>query len=136
MAKNQIVCDTDVLIDYWDIGSKRHISTKHILENEVGLDNVIISAITKLELLLGAINKTEESKIRRKLLRFNTALINDDISAEAIILFENYHLSHGLAIPDSFIAATARIMQLELFTYNVKDYKFISKLRLFNINSK
>lgn len=132
MAKNRVVCDTDTLIDYWDITSKRHTATKHILELEIGLDNVIISAFTKLELLSGALNKTESTKIGKKLLRFNTALINNNITTEAIELFQNYHLSHGLAIPDSFIAATASILQLELFTYNVKDYKFIKKLRLYN----
>jgi predicted nucleic acid-binding protein len=136
MAKKQVVCDTDVMIDYWDISSKRHMNTKHIVENEIGLNNVMISAITKMELLMGASNKAEETKIKKKLLRFNTALLNSDITTEAIDLFEHYRLSHGLAIPDCLIAATAKVMNLELFTYNLKDYKFINKLGLFVAKSK
>jgi len=133
MAKNKIVCDTDVMIDYWDVSSQRHSQTKAILENKVGLDNIVISAITKMELLMGASNKDEESKIRKKLNRFNIALINNEITEEAILLFETYRLSHGLAIPDCFIGSTAKIMNLELFTYNLKDYRFMSKLKLFEI---
>ncbi len=133
MAKNKIVCDTDVMIDYWDVSSKRHSQTKTILEDKVGLDNIVISAITKMELLMGASNKAEESKIRKKLNRFNIALINNEITEEAILIFETYRLSHGLAIPDCFIGSTAKIMNLELFTYNLKDYRFMSKLKLFDI---
>jgi predicted nucleic acid-binding protein len=131
MAKRQVVCDTDVMIDYWNTSSKRHTDTKRIVENEIGLDNVIISAITKMELLMGALNKTDEAKIRKKLLRFNTALINHDITFEAIELFEKYRLSEGLAIPDCFIASTAKVTELELFTYNVKDFNYIDNLHLF-----
>jgi predicted nucleic acid-binding protein len=134
MAKDKIVCDTDVMIDYWDISSNRHSQTKTILEDKIGLDNIVISAITKMELLMGAGNKFEESKIKKKLNRFNIALINNEITTEAIKLFETYRLSQGLAIPDCFIGATAKIMNLELFTYNLKDYRFMSKLRLFDIN--
>lgn len=131
MATKYVVCDTDVLIDYWNTNSNRHTTTKLILEDEIGLDNLIISAITQMELLMGATNKSEETKIKKKLLRFSVALINNDITKEALELFEHYRLSHGLAIPDCLIAASAKIMGLELFTYNEKDYKFINKLKLY-----
>ena len=135
MAKIKVVCDTDVMIDYWDVSSKRHSQTKTIIEEKIGLDNVVISAITKMELLMGANNKTEESIIKKKLGRFNIALINNEITTLAIELFETYRLSQGLAIPDCFIGSTARILNLELFTYNLKDFRFMSKLKLFEIKS-
>jgi predicted nucleic acid-binding protein len=69
MAKDKIVCDTDVMIDYWDVSSNRHVRTKTTLEDRIGLDNIVISAITKMELLMGANNKSEESKIKKKLNR-------------------------------------------------------------------
>lgn len=131
MAKKPVICDTDVLIDYFDIRSKRHQQTKNIIDSIIELDNVIISAITKMELLMGANNKEEELKIKKMLLRFNTALINNDITLEALAMFEKYRLSHGLAIPDCLIAATAKVTGFELFTYNVKDYKFINKIKMF-----
>jgi len=135
MAKIKVVCDTDVMIDYWDVSSKRHSQTKTIIEEKIGLDNVVISAITKMELLMGANNKTEESIIKKKLGRFNIALINNEITTLAIELFETYRLSQGLAIPDCFIGSTARILNLELFTYNLKDFRYMSKLKLFEIKS-
>ena len=133
MAKIKVVCDTDVMIDYWDVSSKRHSQTKTIIEDKIGLDNIVISAITKMELLMGASNKTEESIIKKKLGRFNIALINNDITILAIELFETYRLSQGLAIPDCFIGSTARILNLELFTYNLKDFRYMSELKLFEI---
>jgi predicted nucleic acid-binding protein len=135
MAKIKVVCDTDVMIDYWDVSSKRHSQTKTIIEEKIGLDNIVISAITKMELLMGAKNKTEESIIKKKLGRFNIALINNDITILAIELFETYRLSQGLAIPDCFIGSTARILNLELFTYNLKDFRYMSELKLFEIKS-
>jgi predicted nucleic acid-binding protein len=135
MAKIKVVCDTDVMIDYWDVSSKRHSQTKTIIEEKIGLDNVVISAITKMELLMGANNKTEESIIKKKLGRFNIALINNEITTLSIELFETYRLSQGLAIPDCFIGSTARILNLELFTYNLKDFRYMSKLKLFEIKS-
>src|SRR5699024_2212177 len=101
------------------------MTTKEELENNIDLDNVVLSAITKMELLLGAINKTDIWKIIRKLSRFNIALLNNDITFKSFELIENYSLSHGLALPDSIIAATALVTDLELFTYNKKDFRFI-----------
>ncbi len=84
-----------------------------------------------MELAIGAIDKAALARITKKLNRFGTALINDDITIKTLELIQNYSLSHRLAIPDGIIAATAIVNDLELFTYNVKDYKFIPGLRLF-----
>ena len=87
MEKSHVICDTDVMIDYWDRNSNRYDKTKAILESSIGLNNVLLSLITKMELLLGAGNKSEESKIRKNLIRFNILLIDNRISKEAIRLF-------------------------------------------------
>lgn len=85
-----------------------------------------------MELMLGAANKADMAKIIRKLRRFNIALINNDITLKSFDLLQNYRLSHGLSLPDSIIAATALITDLELFTYNIKDFKFIAQLKFYN----
>ncbi len=103
MATKKVVCDTDVMIDFWDASSVRHLKTKSVLENNIGLDNVVLSVITRMELLMGAANKSEETKIKKNLNRFNIALINNEITMEAMQLFDAYRLSHGIAIPDCFI---------------------------------
>lgn len=84
-----------------------------------------------MELLQGAQNKTEENTINKNLHRFNVSMINNDITIDALEFFQSYHLSHNLAIPDYIIAATACGTKFDLFTYKTKDFKFISKLKLY-----
>lgn len=132
MAKMKIICDTDVMIDYWDITNPRHSDTKEILENSINLNNVVLSAITKMELMLGAANKRDMNRIKKKLNRFNIAFINNDIMLKAFDLLQSHYLSHGLKIPDYIIASTAIITELELFTYNKKDFKFLKQLKLYS----
>ncbi len=119
-----------MMIDYWDKTKPRHAATKSTLEKSIELSNVVLSAVTKMELMLGATNKIDMTRITKKLSRFNIALINNEITLQAFDLLENYRLSHGLSLPDSIIAATALIADLELFTYNSKDFKFISRIQL------
>lgn len=120
MAKEKIICDTGVMIDYWNKISSRHATTKLSLENSIELDNVVLSAVTKMELMLGATNKTDMARITKKLSRFNIARINNDVTLQAFDLLQNYRLSHGLSLPDSIIAATALIADLELFNLQRK----------------
>lgn len=132
MAKEKIICDTDALIDYFDVTQQRHQETKLILEENIGLSHILISSITKMELILGATNKADLNTISKKLTRFGVLLINEAINLRAIDLVQSYRLSHGLALADSMIAATAIQTELDLFTYNTKDFKFISKLTLYS----
>jgi predicted nucleic acid-binding protein len=131
MAKKKVICDTDVMIEYWDKTKYRHSATLLTLEQSIELDNVVLSAITKMELMLDAVNKTDMARIIKQLNRFNIALINNDITLQAFDLLQRYRLSHGLSLPDSIIAATALITDLELYTYNTKDFMFISQLKLY-----
>lgn len=86
MAKKKIICDTDVMIDYCDKTKSRYIETKSTPEKSIELDNVILSAITKMELMLGATNKADMEKITKKPGRFNIALLNDHITQKAFDL--------------------------------------------------
>ncbi len=131
MAAEIILCDTDVIIDYFDATQKRHEETKFIIEQEIGLANVLISSITKMELLLGATNKADLNIISKSLKGFSILLINPSINLTAIELVQSYRLSHGLALADAMIAASAIHVKLKLFTYNTKDFKFISRISLY-----
>ena len=131
MGQNMILCDTDVIIDFLDQSQKRHSKTKKLIDEKIQLSNVVISIITKMELLIGAQNKAEKAKIERHLSRFNLMLIDEQISRQAFNLLRKYNLEFGLLIPDCFIASTSLISGFELFTYNVKDYQFIKNLNLF-----
>lgn len=134
MASKQVICDTDILIDYFDVRQKRHEQTKRIIEQVIGLENILISSITKMELLIGATNKEDLKIIDKSLKRFGVILINPEINLTAISLAYEYRLSHGLALADAMIAATSIQTDLELFTYNTKDFKFIKNLSLFKFD--
>lgn len=131
MAETKIICDTDVMIDYFDLKSLRHGITKTKLEEEIRLENVILSAISKLELIAGATTKLDLLTITKKLNRFSIILLDPTITNLSFELLETYKLSHGLALPDCLIAATVLKTNLEFFTYNTKDFKFIPKLKLY-----
>ena len=105
--------------------------TKAVLENAIQVSNIMVSAITVMELINGAGNKNELDKLNRDVRQFNVALIDDVITETAIQLLKDYKLSHGLALPDAIIAATAVVLQFRLYTYNIKHYKFIAGLSLY-----
>ncbi|MFC0517013.1 type II toxin-antitoxin system VapC family toxin [Mucilaginibacter angelicae] len=132
MAAEQIICDTDVMIEYLDGRRSRHQSTKLILEDVIGLENVVLSAVTKIELMAGATNKAELKQVNKNIYWFNILLFNPEITSIAIRLMESYKLSHNLAMPDALIASTAIYTNHKLFTYNLKDYKFIEDIKLFD----
>lgn len=135
MEKGKIICDTDVLIDYFETDKIRHVQTKEIVEDVIELDNVTLSIITKMELLTGAFNKAELRLLNKNIHRLNILLIKPEISLIASELIEEYNLSHNLAIPDAKVAATAMYAGMDLFTYNQKDFRYIKGLRLYEMKS-
>jgi tRNA(fMet)-specific endonuclease VapC len=57
--------------------------------------------------------------------------IDNKICGTFVNLIYTYTLSHRLAIPDGFIAETAIENDVELFTLNKKDFRFIEGLKLY-----
>lgn len=131
-TEQRVICDTDVLIDYWNEGAARHAIVREVLDGRIGVEHVTISVITWLELLRGVHDKTQQSRILKRLNDVSVLMLNDAIGRRSMELMRHYHLSHGLQIPDGLIAATAMVTDLPLYTFNVKDYRFIKGLRLFN----
>ena len=126
MENVKILWDTDVIIEYL----KGNEAIKDILNNLENAD-IALSAITLMELYYGALNKRELNKIKRALSEFNILPLNEEITEIAINLIEKYSKSHGLKIPDALIASTAIYYDLSLWTYNIKDFRFIENLSLF-----
>ena len=128
MEKELILCDTNILIA-WLKGDEQTIE---ILQ-KIGLENLLIPSITFMELIQGTRNKNELLKLKRKIKKYNIIHFNDVTSKLAINLAEKYYLSHGLLIPDAIIAATAITFNFKLFTYNLKDFKFLPEIQLYNL---
>lgn len=120
MEKELILCDTNVLISWF----KGEVKTLAILER-IGLQYVLIPSVTIMELMQGARNKIELVQLKKKMKAYHIIHFNETSSKLTIDLVEQFRLSHGLLIPDAIIAATAITFNLKLFTYNLKDFKFI-----------
>ena len=123
-----ILCDTNILIEFYK-ANPTVIQTLH----RMGSVNIAVSVITKAELFYGARDKQELAKIERHLSVCHCYGLNDSISALFIGLMSRYSLSHKVSIPDIMIAATAISHDLELYTLNTKDFKFIPELNLYHI---
>ncbi len=120
------VIDTDILID-----AARKIKDAVDYLNEAEKESKLAaSVVTEMELIVGCRNKTELQHTNRFLKRFQVLKITESISDEAINLLRKYRLSHGLAIPDALIAATAMTLNLSFVSKNRRDYDFISGLKL------
>ncbi|MCA9917207.1 MAG: type II toxin-antitoxin system VapC family toxin [Anaerolineales bacterium] len=122
-----ILCDTNILIEFYK--NNPQISQTF---RDVGKNELAISVITEAELYFGALNKAELQMIQRHLSSLQRFGLDAAVSNQFLQLMETYSLSHKLSIPDALIAATALVHNLELFTLNLKDFRFIPGLTLFN----
>jgi len=121
-----ILCDTNILIEFY----KGKPSVIQNLQN-IGAADIAVSVITKAELFYGAKDKQELTKIERHLSACCCYGLNEAVSALFIKLMSRYSLSHKVSIPDMLIAATAMIHDIEIYTMNTKDFKFIPELKLY-----
>ena len=123
-----ILCDTNILIELY----KANNDVIQTLQG-IGSANIGISIISKAELFYGAKDKQELKKIEQNFGLCQCYSLNDNVSAIFIDLMVRYSLSHKASIPDMLIAATAIANNIELYTLNTKDFKFIPELSLYTI---
>ena len=119
------LCDTCILIDY--LRGNQEVQKKLLYDRQYGLG---MSAITYMELMVGALNKHEISIIKKAFADIQIIEFSEYISAKSRMLIEQFSKSHGLLIPDAIIAATAMINKIPLYTANIKDFHFIPDLEL------
>ena len=121
-----VICDTNIFISLF----KNIKPTVEELEN-IGSVNVLITSVSVMELYRGMQHKKEMFDMRAKIKQYNVLHINEEVSQNAIELVHKFKLSHNLQIPDAIIGAMSIVNDLELFTYNLKDFKFIPGIKLY-----
>ena len=119
-----LLCDTCVIIDF--MNGRSQVLNKLIKTEK----KLFINSIIEMELLQGARDKKELRIIENKLCAFRLLNIQQDIFNLATQNIRHYRLSHNLALPDAIIAATATFYQIPLFTYNLKDFRFLPDVQL------
>ena len=85
-----------------------------------------------MELVQGMRNKDELRMLQKTLKQWNvkTIYVNEEISAKALFLVEEYFLSHSMQLADALIGATATMYGMTLITANDKHYKIIKELEM------
>ena len=122
-----ILCDTNILIEVY----RKNLNIISILDDIARVRTIVISDVTRAEMLVGARNKNEMQILIKELGQLKSLPVQSEISAGSIQLLTAYRLSHGLDFHDALIAATAIHHNIELFTLNVKDFSFISNIKLY-----
>jgi predicted nucleic acid-binding protein len=125
-----IICDTNIFIEIF----RKNWSIRSELD-KIGYKNILISDVIKAELFFGAKDKRELQTIKNHMDDYSSLTIQPEISKMALDFVENFCLSQKLNLPDALIAATAIYHDIELFTLNTKDFKFIPNLKLYQKNS-
>lgn len=121
-----ILCDTNIFIEYY----KNNDGIIQALRS-IGAENIAVSVITKAELFYGAKDKRELAMMDKHLSLCHCYSIDVEISTLFSSLMKEYALSHKASIPDMLIAATAIMQDVELFTLNIKDFRFIPDIKLY-----
>ena len=122
-----VLCDSNIFIELY----RRNTTISAEIE-KINYHNIAVSDITSGELFYGAANKAELKMIQYDLSKLHNLHIHSEISKMAVELVENFCLSHKLDIDDALIAATAIYHDIELFTLNLKDFRFLPDLKLYS----
>lgn len=121
-----VLCDTNIFISAFN-GRQDTIDQL----GKIGLDKIVLSAVTVMELFQGMRDKEELAQMKKKIKYYDVVQMDEEISTKAVEFIESYKLSHGLSIPDAIIGATAVIHQMPLYTYNIKDFNFLPGILLY-----
>ncbi|MPR32354.1 type II toxin-antitoxin system VapC family toxin [Salmonirosea aquatica] len=122
-----LLIDSNIIID--------HLRGRTQVTNFIqtmGKVNLAISVIVEMELYNGVLNTAELGKIKRDLSGYLSIPLDKNIGDLALALSEKFALSHHMSVADTLIAATALVYDLELRTYNLKDFRFIPHLKVSN----
>ena len=82
-----VLCDTNIFISAFN-GRQDAIDQL----NEIGLEQIALSAITVMELLQGMGNKNELAQMKKRIKFYDVVQIDSAISVNAIELIESYRL--------------------------------------------
>jgi tRNA(fMet)-specific endonuclease VapC len=121
-----ILCDTNILIEFYK-GNQQIVDTLR----RIGSASLAVSVVTIGELFYGARDRRELSKIQIHLAQIQQVPLDEDISTHFIDLLGRFALSHKLSVPDALIASSAISREIPIYTLNIKDFRFIPGLKLY-----
>ena len=116
----QLVIDTDVLIDYL----RDHEAATAYLETCT--HTLALSVISVAELYVGVRDGEERSRLDDFISAFETLPVDAPIAIQAGLWRRTYGRSHGTGLADALIAASASAAQATLVTLNRKHFPMLA----------
>ena len=122
-----ILADSTILID---LSRGNEEAILYCDDERKNGQKIAISVMSSMELIIGCRDKRDLNRTLKFLADFVLIDISIPISKRALQLMLQFNMSHGLVIPDGFIAATALEENLELVTSNVRHFEMIAGITL------
>jgi predicted nucleic acid-binding protein len=120
-----VFVDTNIVIEY----IKKRDNEK-IIEFVDSFDRVYINDVVIMELYQGARDKKELNYIKKKIMKFEVLKMNQEIISLAREILDRYTLSHNTKIMDALIASTVIMYNIDLYTFNKKDFRYLEQVNL------
>lgn len=120
-----VFIDTNIVIDYL---KKR--DNEALIEFVDSFDTVYINDVVIMELYQGARDKNELNYIKKKITKFEVLKMNQEIISLAREILDRYTLSHNTKIMDALIASTVIMYNVDLYTFNKKDFRYLKQINL------
>ena len=117
-----LLLDTCVLIDYLR-NRPAAIDFLHRMQ-----ERAAVSVITTAELYAGVRDEAEQTRVDAVLTRLLVRNVDLAIARLAGRFRREYRQSHGVAIPDALIAATAEVHGARLVTRNARHFPMLADL--------
>lgn len=115
----RLLLDTDFLIDYF----RGRVETLAFLRARS--EPILISAITVAELYAGVREGEERRGVEQFLDLLEIIPVDAEIARKGGLYRRDYGPSHGVALADALIAATAELHQAKLVTLNARHFPMV-----------
>lgn len=120
-----VFVDTNIVINY--IKERDNEKLVSFIDS---FDKVYINDVVIMELYQGARDKKELNYIKKKIMKFEVLNMNQEIISLARKILDRYTLSHNTKIMDALIASTVIMYNIDLYTLNKKDFKYLKQVVL------
>jgi len=92
-------------------------------------EELLLPGYVVMELIQGCRNKVEQERLRLELATYGVVWLAPGDCDESLDVFTEYHLSHNAGLLDVLIGQTAVALEVPLYTFNQKHYRFVPGLQ-------
>ncbi|NKQ35773.1 MAG: type II toxin-antitoxin system VapC family toxin [Chloroflexi bacterium] len=120
-----ILLDSDVMIDLL----RQFPPAMAWFDTLADEEEIILPGYVVMELIQGCRNKREQEKLQRGLAAYGVIWPSADDCDKALEVFTQYRLSHNAGLLDTLIGQIAVALNVPLYTFNQKHYRFVPGLQ-------